>query len=887
MNSTQKHTQIFSRILAGLSMTIALAVTAGWSVRYAPLVQIHPSFPPMQFNTALMLGLGSASMIFLTFNRKRWALVFGLSVAVMASLFLSEYVTGIRLGIDELLVRSFVQTQTLYPGRPAPNTCLAFLILGISFGISARRERVLAKYLATALALFVLGLASGALIGYLFGIRSAYVWWGFTGMAVHTATGLLVLSTAQVVNLWKSGRGHAFALSLFMLSMCLSFVALIGLTNMQEKAAQARFEKEAGFYLTMYQDRMSELDRTTRAISAFFDGSDFVSPSEFEVFVHKAFVGYPMIVAFDWAPLVTAADRSAYEARQAQNLHHAFTLTEVNAASERTRASDRAEYYPVEYTSPADLFHDFLGFDHGSDAVRREAMDIAIAANAPVISRTNPIWRTAKVLPDGAYVFMPVFKTNEERPAERHIFGFVVAVVDLKKMVMNYSGGDGTGGVIVQIKNVTGGKSSALYTTDESIDLYVTESKRLGVLPLERVSRFEALGQEFEVRFVGGPEYLQMMRNRLPCLAFLLVLAVGILISGFVTALANQTAAVTSLLETIPDAILLTDRDGNVLKVNSQAEKLFGYTRKEFGSLSFSKLVVCAAGSDVSSDIPGRTVGKDKSGREFPVEVNQAFYASDRGSVTVAAVRDITARRQAERALREAIGAKTEFISVVSHELRTPLTIIKESVAIVEDGSAGTLNADQQDFLSTAKRNVDRLARLINDVLDFQKLGAGRMEFVISACDVNQTIRELERDLKTAAGAKGLELQTDLATNLPSIQADKDRITQVLMNYVNNAIKFTDRGKIVIGTAREGENAIRVWVQDQGPGIKPEDLPKLFQAFSQTAIGIERKSGGTGLGLAISKQIVEQHKGRVGVDSIPGQGATFFFVLPIQDRRGR
>jgi signal transduction histidine kinase len=235
--------------------------------------------------------------------------------------------------------------------------------------------------------------------------------------------------------------------------------------------------------------------------------------------------------------------------------------------------------------------------------------------------------------------------------------------------------------------------------------------------------------------------------------------------------------------------------------------------------------------------------------------------------------------------LEEALRIKADFTSMVSHELRTPLTAIKEGIALVIDGTTGELNKDQKEFLGIAKRNVDRLARLINDVLDLQKLESGKLTFMLAPEDINGLVHEAYDTMITIAKNKALDIELKLAEGLPNIVFDRDKITQVLTNLVNNAIKFTDAGKITITTENKG-NVIQVSVKDSGPGIKEEDIPKLFRHFEQLEKGTERRTGGTGLGLAISKEIVEMHGGKIWAESVYGQGATFIFNLPIVERKG-
>jgi signal transduction histidine kinase len=236
------------------------------------------------------------------------------------------------------------------------------------------------------------------------------------------------------------------------------------------------------------------------------------------------------------------------------------------------------------------------------------------------------------------------------------------------------------------------------------------------------------------------------------------------------------------------------------------------------------------------------------------------------------------------RELEGALVVKTDFISMASHELRTPLAAIKEGIGIVLAGKTGPVNERQEEFLDMAKRNLDRLSRLITDILDFQKLEYGKMALKIEPHDINEVVREVCNTMMSLAQEKGLGFIAELAVNLPPIKFDKDKITQVITNLLSNAIKFTEKGSITVTTGK-GQNVIQVSVADTGPGIKEEEMPLLFQKFTQLEKGLERKTGGSGLGLTISKEIVEMHNGKIWAESKVGEGSTFYFILPIKERR--
>ncbi|MFC1589905.1 sensor histidine kinase [Candidatus Omnitrophota bacterium] len=246
-----------------------------------------------------------------------------------------------------------------------------------------------------------------------------------------------------------------------------------------------------------------------------------------------------------------------------------------------------------------------------------------------------------------------------------------------------------------------------------------------------------------------------------------------------------------------------------------------------------------------------------------------------------------TLQGQAEE-LKKLDKMKSEFVSMASHELRTPLTAIKESVAIVTDGSTGALNTEQGEFLKLAKRNIDRLARLINNVLDFQKLESKKMEFRMEKGDINKLVEEAVKGMSHLIKNKKLDLAVSLSREIPRITFDRDKITQVLVNLINNAVKVTEKGGITVSSSTEVDN--REWanisVSDTGIGIKEEDVDKLFKGFSQISAERGRVAGGTGLGLAISKKIIEEHGGRMICRSEYGKGSTFSFLLPVKESEG-
>lgn len=242
---------------------------------------------------------------------------------------------------------------------------------------------------------------------------------------------------------------------------------------------------------------------------------------------------------------------------------------------------------------------------------------------------------------------------------------------------------------------------------------------------------------------------------------------------------------------------------------------------------------------------------------------------------------DITDKKLAEQRIRESIKIKENFISIVSHELRTPLTIIKEGILVVLDGLAGPLNGKQRDLLGKVDKNIERLSRLISDVLDFRKIESGEMRLQLEENDLNSTAAEAMEFMRKKAARKGIKLKIELEKTIPPFKFDSDKITQAFLNLIDNSVKFTESGTISIRTEKINEE-VRISVADTGKGISDINPEKLFDLFEQGGSILTGKPGGFGLGLAITKQIVELHGGQISARANEGKGAVFSFSLPVK-----
>jgi signal transduction histidine kinase/CheY-like chemotaxis protein len=227
---------------------------------------------------------------------------------------------------------------------------------------------------------------------------------------------------------------------------------------------------------------------------------------------------------------------------------------------------------------------------------------------------------------------------------------------------------------------------------------------------------------------------------------------------------------------------------------------------------------------------------------------------------------------------------KSEFVAVVSHEIRTPLTSVKGAVELLADPRYFPNNDQQTKLLSIAHANAERLLVLINDILDFSKLENAALPMSLERSAIAPVIEQATHNLRTLIEERDIRMEVAVASALPDLYIDASRVAQVLTNLLSNAIKFSPSGGRVGIEVKAAGGEVQVSVSDSGEGIAAEDLPKLFRKFTQVDSSATRKAGGTGLGLVICKGIVEQHGGKIWVESKPGEGSTFFFTLPFADR---
>ena len=355
------------------------------------------------------------------------------------------------------------------------------------------------------------------------------------------------------------------------------------------------------------------------------------------------------------------------------------------------------------------------------------------------------------------------------------------------------------------------------------------------------------------------------------------------------------------LLESTPDAIVLVNVTGRIVMVNSQAERVFGYQRADLLGQAVEVLLPLryrsahlGRRSGFFAEPRTRTMGAGlelfglrQDGVEFPVEISLSPLETEEGLFVSSAIRDVTERKRIEQALREknlelenAALVKDRFLASMSHELRTPLNAIIGFTGTLLMKLPGPLNDEQDKQLRIVQTGARHLLSLINDLLEVAKLGSNKVSLSLEPVNCRTVAEEVAATLAPEAARKGLAFAMDFPPGNVLLRTDRRALTQILINLVGNAIKFTQQGGVQLtllenAAQADGRKVVMVRVRDTGPGIPADEHPRLFEAFSRVESADRRHQEGTGLGLHLSRKLAEALGGHIHFESTVGQGSIF------------
>ena len=711
-------------------------------------------------------------------------------------------------------------------------------------------------------------------------------WWVGDSIGVLIATPLMFILFAQPRTLWR-GRITSVGLPL-LISSAIMVLLFIRASVGEEENLRSRFHQQSKLMATAIKTRFELYSHSVQSIERLFAASQQVNAQEFSAFVANLPSTYPGVQALGWNLLVSQAQRPAYEAAMIAQGHPGFSISQRNAAGNLVRAGARDLYAPVTYIVPLASNRQALGYDIASEPIRYAAMQRARDTGALTMTAPISLVQDQQQEP-GVLLFYPVYRsaTLPAELAERRqlLQGFATAVVRIRELInvalSDYPAGD----FQLQLIDNSDAAPAVIYgAVEDNLPAYAR--------PLVWQESWTVAGRNLQLSIAPSKSFLQRYQSRQSWAQLVGGLLLCSLLGGFLLSMTGRaeqvrrqvkqrTLELSAILENVAEAILIFDQQGRIERSNPAASRLFGYDAGALLSQPFEALLPALHGQVEARlpDLLGNDIevpGQHAAGHQLQLEISLSRFELPGRQLYICLLRDIAARKQVEQ-------LKNEFISTVSHELRTPLTSIKGSLGLLAAGVFGQLPAPAQELVDIAQSNSERLVSLVNDILDIEKLEFGQLRIELTDTDLRPLLQqalELNRGYADSFQVQ-LHLDDSALPAHPTVAIDSLRLQQVLSNLISNAVKFSNPGGQVEISARLLDGQIEVAVRDYGLGISDEFRPRIFQKFAQADASNTRSRGGTGLGLSICKTLMARMHGQIGFHSVPGEGSTFYFSLPL------
>lgn len=750
---------------------IASLTIVGWLADLPLLTQISAGFPPMQFNTALAFLVSSLGLWAMAVEREKIALFLGYILLLFGTLVLAEYLFFINPGIDEIFLSVAPNPYITHPGRPAPNTAMAFCLVGIILMLGHHPEHRY-RFIPFYLTYFLLALVGATLLGHLLDLNSAFGWGHFTRMALNTIAGFFLLALGMLATFQKPGKVYMKVGLIFFLSNLFSLTLLQILLNNEGILLRSHFEDDARHSIKAFEHQFAMTLGTIEVFSGFFHGSQHVETDEFARFATKIIFPGTGLQAVAWLPRVSHQTRAAFERELCDSPNPACTIKKNVEWNQFAIAEDQENYFPVQFVSPLETNRITLGYDPLFDPERQKTMAQSLALKQARLTAPLMLFRENDTHAQGVILFFPHYQENRNLGAmDKTLLGFFAAIIHMPIFTANLAAYLPDSHVNMHIIDVTDAMKPVALLPEPSTEFFHTDR-------LEHTETLEVFGRKYAVNVLPSRTYLRQFDHFFAWVSFGLVF----ILSFVITALMHRQ---------IRTQIDLEKRGEELKKLNFNLEK---------------------------------------------------------------------------------------FTHILSHELRNPLSVLKEPVAMVLEGKMGPLNGEQTRVLNITLRAINRIMTTATALLDLARMDSGKDPIHKTPFDLGGLIREMADTFGIATAGQKIELKQDVPEPPVTINADMIKISRVINNLMSNALKHTRQGSITL-SLHTGPTAVEVSVQDTGSGIPPEYLPRLFNRFEQADDA--KRDLGTGLGLVLSKEIVEEHGGKIGVESTLGQGSRFYFTLPL------
>ncbi len=733
---------------------------------------------------------------------------------------------------------------------------------------------------------------------------------------------------------------RTFIVIAVLFSMMVTIVVYLQLREEEQRSFDLRLEKVTNNYSLVFSLKIDSNINELNNLLRFYNSRDYVSHVEFVNFVAPVFEKNNGIQALVWAPKITQADLKKHE-KNFNISHKNYKVWQRESTGGVHAVTKREYYYPVHYIYPLEGNKAKLGFDLASNDKKRRALLLSRDVGTVIASESIKLIQQKKIKLNNQselLVFLPFYKLNNNSVSSREILnwtmtqrqkninGFMLGVFKVGEMFEAAIKDLPSSGLDILIFDVTDGKSTSnktlLYSHRSRLS---TNNNAIGSGELTVIRNITIAGRQWALGFEPTVHFYNQfyhdeatiflsigMIMSVLLLLYLLTLRYRInstnaKLEKYNAELINNEIKQRVVIETIADGLMVIDDKGIVESFNPAASLLFGYDEIEVLGKNVKMFIpdnikaehdayiqkFVATGEKNIIGVSREVTGLHKNGSTFPLELSVKEMLIEGDLKFTGVMHDITKQKDFEtkmiiaKELAEAgTRVKNDFLATMSHEIRTPMNGVLGMIQLLNDT---TLSNEQREYVDVINNSGQALLEIINDILDFSKIEAGQLKIDPVEFNLEQTIFDVIQLLARNVQRKKIHFIFNYSVECPKyVFGDPNRIRQVIMNLVGNAVKFTEQGHVCILVKQirkiNSKCTLHIEVQDTGVGISENAIPHLFESFTQADTTTTRQYGGTGLGLAISKQLVKLMGGNIEVASQPDVGSTFLVTLTLTDQ---
>ncbi|GJL80082.1 MAG: hypothetical protein NPINA01_30710 [Nitrospinaceae bacterium] len=859
-------------LLCGVTTAfLGAIVLVGWNLNVPALVQVHPSFAPMQFNTALGFLLCGLGLYFLSFGKFGLSKVLGSLAVLMGALTLIEYGFEIDLGIDQIFMDHHITTKTSHPGRMAPITSLCFFLTGLILLSLASPVKATKKMVFAAIStMIILVVSSSAFLGYMVRLETTYSWGNLTRMALHTSVGFIFLASGFTFRIWQLGEKVFRKFRLFPPLLASSAVFLLAISI---SAAQ---------YLKGQQNIKQKIQVKAENIKTTLKGPVKLQTNAL-IRMAKRFDGHGDTLQTVWE-------------EDAKNYLDGFNnLLDIKFVG--------PDYLDRWVVSPEKRLPE-VNFNSSNEQINLKEYEKSRETKNVWFTKSFDIAQGVR----GTQAIIPVFSKDK-------FLGLIVASFNINHLLNDILEGQ-------HIQEF----SLKIYENDKEIFKLGAPSEQLQDRwdHLEEVKIFNI---HWLLHLRPTQEWVSKEKSYFALVLLFAGLFIGCLFGSTIyffqraeiEAEKNLAASKTrkkAIVNNVIDGIITLDERGIIDSFNPAAERLFGYVPSEVIGRNVKLLMPEPYSSEHDQylknyietgvtkiiGIGREVVGLRKDGSTFPLDLGISEMYLGEIRMFTGIVRDITERKKSEREMGEYTQSLKkaneklytsnkeldDFAYIVSHDLKEPLRGIYNYATFIKEDYENKLDDEGHEKLDTLVRLSQRMETLINSILQYARLG--RNELMVKAVDLNKSLDETLENLEVTL--KEFHVEVRIPEPLPNIVCDETLVKEVFQNLIANAIKYNDKaekwveiGSNTIECSSNGNGkptdkmtSYVLYVKDNGIGIHEKYFDSLFRIFKRLN-GRKKFGDGTGAGTTIVKKIIEKHNGKIWLESTLGKGTTFYFTL--------